>query len=131
MNKGEYTYSFGKRKTAVATVRIYDEKGDTIINEKTIKDYFNDSILEDTALESLNLFKLVGKTRLTIKVKGGGKKSQAEAIRLGISRCLLKIDPENRKTLRSKGFLTRDPRVKERKKPGLRGARRAPQWSKR
>lgn len=127
----EYIYAVGKRKTSIATVRIYHEKGDVTLNDKTIDDYFKDISMSEIVVESLNLLSQTGKNKITIKVKGGGKNSQAEAIRLGISRCLVKMDPEARKSLKSQGFLTRDPRAKERKKPGLKRARKAPQWAKR
>lgn len=127
----EYIYGVGKRKTSIATVKVYHEKGDITIDNKTINEYFKDNTMCDIVVESLNLLNQNGKNKITIKVKGGGKNGQAEAIRLGISRCLVKMDPEARKTLKSQGYLTRDPRVKERKKPGLKRARKAPQWAKR
>ncbi len=127
----KYTYSIGKRKSASASVRIYNGKGEITINEKTLSDYFSNKILEDIVLAPLNLLNVTNKYKITIKVKGSGKKGQAEAIRLGIARGLLKIDASARKSFKSKDFLTRDPRVKERKKPGLKRARKAPQWSKR
>jgi len=127
----KYTYAVGKRKSASATIRAYNGKGEIIVNEKTLSDYFNNKILEDIVISPLNLLNVTNKYKISIKVKGGGKKGQAEAIKLGIARALVKIDESNRKTLKTKNFLTRDPRVKERKKPGLKRARKAPQWSKR
>lgn len=129
----EYIYTVGKRKTAIATLKIYlNEKAETIINEKKISEYAkNEKTILDLINEPLVLLNLLDKYKLTIKVHGGGKYAQAEAIRLAISRALVKINEEYKKTLRSKGFLTRDPRSKERKKPGLKKARKAPQWSKR
>jgi len=129
----QYIYAVGKRKTAIATVKIYlDEKPETIINNKKIDEYTkNEKVINDLINEPLALLNLLNKYKLTIKALGGGKYSQAEAIRLAISRALVKMNGEYKKTLRSKGMLTRDPRVKERKKPGLKKARKAPQWSKR
>lgn len=127
----KYTYSVGKRKSASASVRVYSGKGEITVNEKTLSDYFNNKILENIVISPLNLLNTTNKYKIFIKVKGSGKNGQAIAIRLGISRALEKIDASARKSLKSKGFLTRDPRVKERKKPGLKRARKAPQWSKR
>lgn len=129
----EYTYAVGKRKTAIATVKIYlNGKPEITINEKPLLEYCkNEKTLNDTILEPLTTLNLLDKYKITVKVNGGGKNSQADAIKLGISRALLKIDEEYKKTLRSKGLLTRDPRSKERKKPGLKRARKSPQWSKR
>lgn len=130
-NKEKYYYAIGRRKTSTCTVRIYEEKGEITVNDKTINDYFKNKSLVDLALEALLLLNFIGKYKITIKTKGGGIKAQAQSIKLAIARALLKIDPELKKTLKSKGLLTRDPRGKERKKPGLKKARRAPQWSKR
>ena len=130
-NKEQYKYTIGRRKASICTVRIYEEKGDITVNDKSLNDYFKNENLVSLALEALTLLNFIGKYRITIKTKGGGIKAQAESIRLGISRGLIKIDPELRKTLKSKGFLTRDPRSKERKKPGLKKARKAPQRAKR
>lgn len=133
MEKQNYIYGVGKRKTAIATVRVYsDGKGEITVNDKTLVEYFKDEKKKiDVAMDALNLLNLAKNFTIVIVTKGGGKASQSEAIRLGISRALIKLDEEYKKTLRSKGFLTRDPRSKERKKPGLKKARRAPQWSKR
>jgi len=132
-NKGKkYIEAVGRRKEAVARVRLFKDKPGFIINEKTMEQYFPlerhrqmiFSPLKSTGLEN-NFF-------ISVKVKGGGLFGQAEAIRLGISRCLVKIDEEKFKSiLRKKGFLTRDSRVVERKKYGLKKARKAAQWSKR
>ncbi len=131
--KQTYIYAVGKRKTAIATVRVYSNgKGEITVNDQTLAEYFKDEKKKiDVAMDALNLLNLAKNLTIVIVTKGGGKASQSEAIRLGISRALIKIDEEYKKTLRSKGFLTRDPRSKERKKPGLKKARRAPQWSKR
>lgn len=133
MEKQTYIYAVGKRKTAIATVRVYSNgKGEITVNNKTLVEYFKDEKKKiDIAMDALNLLNLAKNFTIVIVTKGGGKASQSEAIRLGISRALIKLDEEYKKTLRSKGFLTRDPRSKERKKPGLKKARRAPQWSKR
>jgi len=125
-DKSTKTWSgVGRRKTAVASVRIYIDKNQQIlINDKKIE---NNSYLNTP-------FELLGNSNqfsVSVHVRGGGKTSQEEAIRLGISRALQKNDPDFRPTLKKAGFLTRDPRKKERKKPGLKRARRAPQWSKR
>jgi small subunit ribosomal protein S9 len=120
----KYWLGIGRRKTAVATVKIVENNKDVEINGKK----------SELADEIVAPFELVGKKGsfgLSVKVLGGGKVSQLEAIRLGISRALEKFDPEFRSSLKKAGFLTRDPREKERKKPGLKGARRSPQWAKR
>ncbi|MCX6812704.1 MAG: 30S ribosomal protein S9 [Candidatus Berkelbacteria bacterium] len=120
----KYFYGTGWRKTAVARVRIFAGKGIYSINDKIVT-------LPDEVTEPL---KLVGKTAdfdLSAKVTGGGVSGQREAIRLGLSRAIIKLNPEFRSTLKKAGFLTRDQREVERKKPGLKKARRAPQWSKR
>ncbi|MEA2089121.1 MAG: 30S ribosomal protein S9 [Patescibacteria group bacterium] len=131
-NKKLYIYAVGRRKSATAQVRIYKKgEGEITINKKKMRDYFKTTNLQNIIYAP---FKLVGqgeKLKIWAKVIGGGKVGQAEAIRHGISRALLEINPNFRKPLRKQGFLTRDSRRKERKKPGLKRARRAPQWSKR
>lgn len=126
-SKKSYKQAIGRRKTAVAQVRLTENgSGKTLINHKVIED-------TNDALYSAPL-KLVGRfenTDISVVVKGGGSKGQLEAIRHGISRALLEIDENFRTTLKKAGFLTRDPREKERKKFGLKKARRSPQWSKR
>jgi len=129
---GKYIYAVGRRKTASARVRLYAKgSGRMVVNGKDYKEFFPYFTWQ------LNLeepFKVVGKEGnfdVEVKVVGSGQKSQSEACRLGISRGLLKSDEGFKKVLRAEGFLTRDPRSKERKKPGLKRARRAPQWSKR
>jgi len=131
LSKGKYIYTVGRRKSSVATIHFFNEKGDITVNKKNLNDYFPYKSNVDSIIEILKSVNAVGKYKITIKVKGGGKRGQVDAIRLGIARALILLDPELRKTLKSKGFLTRDPRVKERKKPGLKRARKAPQWSKR
>ncbi len=123
-NKSQYYYGTGRRKTASARVRIFAGNGKSTINDK-------DVILPETVTEPL---KMVGKLEsmdISVKVKGGGKNGQFEAIRHGISRALVEMNSDFRPTLKKAGFLTRDSREVERKKPGLKKARRAPQWSKR
>ncbi len=128
-----YIYAVGKRKTATARVRLYpkDARGDLLVDEKDYQarfPYFEYQQIIEQPLKKVNSF---GKYYITVKVAGGGIRSQAEAVRHGISRALLKLDESLRKTLRSEGWLTRDSRKKERKKPGLKRARRAPQFAKR
>lgn len=121
----ENWYGLGRRKTAIAKIWLVKGSGKVIINER------EQATPSRIYLEPL---KITGKEKtfdITGKVYGGGISSQLGAIRLGISRALEKFDPELRKTLKVEGFLKRDPRMKERKKPGLKGARRAPQWQKR
>ncbi|MDP3971195.1 MAG: 30S ribosomal protein S9 [bacterium] len=130
--KRNYLYAVGRRKTAVARVRYYKNgEGEFLVNEKDVKKYFDTRETRAIAQSALKLTNLLGTGKITVKVIGGGKKSQAESIRHGISRVLLQIDADLRDVLKKAGFLTRDPRRKERKKPGLKRARRAPQWSKR
>ena len=128
---GHYFYANGKRKTSVARVRLYENgKGEIIINNKPITDFFFGGLIPSVKapLKIANALKLFDITAL---VQGGGVSSQADAVRHGISKALLEYDPELRSQLKKAGFLTRDSRVKERKKYGLKRARRAPQWAKR
>jgi len=132
--KEKYFYATGRRKTSVARVRIYDtlkEKGITI-NDKDYKEYFakNNTLIEKVN-SPLKLLNFEDKFFISVKVLGGGSNGQAEAVRLGIARALLVIDANLRKELKAHDYLTRDPRKVERKKPGLKKARRAPQWKKR
>jgi small subunit ribosomal protein S9 len=125
-----YTEAVGRRKTATARVRITPAKSSTmVVNGKPAEEYFPLAMMVKTAFAPISL--LGASYTVTAKVSGGGHKSQAEAVRLGISRAMIEIVPEQRKDLKVRGFLKRDPRAKERKKFGLKGARRAPQWSKR
>lgn len=120
----------GRRKEASAQVSFKGNKGEVTVNGKTMKDFFPYFEYQQQILEPL---KVTGHDELGVMVivRGGGIRGQAEAIQLGIARALVKIDPELRHTLRAAGLLTRDPRAKERKKYGLKRARRAPQWQKR
>lgn len=129
---GKYFYAVGRRKSATATVRVYEKgSGKIYVNESELKDYFPRFEYQQIITDPL---KSVGESDnhdITIHVMGGGKKGQADSIKLGIARALIIMNPELRETLKKEGYLKRDPRKKERKKPGLKGARRAPQWSKR
>jgi small subunit ribosomal protein S9 len=127
----KYIEGIGRRKTASARVRIYPgSKSETFkINGKDLKDYFSTSKQEKTALAPFEL--LEEKFKVTVQIEGGGSNAQAEAVRHGLSRALVKHNEKWRKELKERGFLTRDPRMKESKKPGLKGARRAKQWRKR
>ncbi|HEY9060270.1 MAG TPA: 30S ribosomal protein S9 [Pseudobacteroides sp.] len=130
MAKVQY-YGTGRRKKAVARVRLVPGDGNVTINDRSIDDYFGLETLKVIVKQPLVLTDTVGKFDVLCKVIGGGFTGQAGAIRHGISRALLKADEELRLVLKKAGFLTRDPRMKERKKYGLKKARRAPQFSKR
>lgn len=126
-----YFYGTGRRKSSVARVRIYAGTGKVIINDREIDDYFGLETLKLIVRQPLALTETADKFDIVCRVAGGGVTGQAGAIRHGISRALLQYDANLRTTLKKAGFLTRDPRMKERKKYGLKGARRAPQFSKR
>lgn len=128
-----YIYAVGRRKAAVAQVRLYpvSEATETIVNARPIREYFGTPALETVALAPLKLTGLEAAFRVSVLVRGGGLHGQAGAVRLGVARALFKNDALLRPVLKAAGFLTRDARVVERKKPGLKKARRAPQWSKR
>ncbi len=121
----------GRRKSSVARVRLVAGTGKITINKRDIEEYLNLETLKMLVRSPMEITKTIGTYDVFVNVKGGGYTGQAGAIRHGISRALLGADPEYRKILKAAGFLTRDPRMKERKKPGLKGARRAPQFSKR
>ena len=121
----------GRRKTSVAQVRLLPGEGRVLVNKRPLAEYFGKKTLEMVVMQPLVLTKTEGRFDIMATVKGGGVTGQAGAIRLGIARALLKVDVETRPSLKKAGFLTRDPRMKERKKYGLKGARRAPQFSKR
>ena len=126
-----YFYATGKRKTSVAQVRLYEKgHGDVTINNHPLKDYFFGTLIGNI-FWPLKLVNLEKSFDIVVNVEGGGKSSQADAIRHGISRALLVYDSVLRATLKRAGLISRDSRVKERKKYGLKGARRAPQWAKR
>ncbi|MBO4893760.1 MAG: 30S ribosomal protein S9 [Clostridia bacterium] len=126
-----YFYGTGRRKSSVARVRLYPGTGKITINDRDIDDYFGLDTLKLIVRQPLVLTETGEKLDVVCRVAGGGVTGQAGAIRHGISRALLLYDGELRATLKKAGFLTRDPRMKERKKYGLKGARRAPQFSKR
>ena len=126
-----YFYGTGRRKSSVARVRLYPGSGTVTVNGRDIDDYFGLETLKLIINQPFGLTGTEGKFDVVVNVKGGGMTGQAGAIRHGISRALLEADAEYRPALKSAGFLTRDPRMKERKKYGLKAARRAPQFSKR
>ena len=126
-----YFYGTGRRKDSVARVRVYTGTGKITINDRDIDNYFGLETLKLIVRSPLVLLGLEGKYDVVVRVSGGGVSGQAGAIRHGLSRALLQQNEENRAALKKEGFLTRDPRMKERKKYGLKAARRAPQFSKR
>ena len=131
-SKKQYQYGTGRRKSSVARVRVYEGgTGSIIINGRDIDDYFGLETLKLIVRQPLVTTDTLGKVDIICTVKGGGVTGQAGAIRHGVARALLSVNPEFRATLKAAGFLTRDPRMKERKKYGLKAARRAPQFSKR
>ena len=131
-SKKKYFYGTGRRKSSVARVRVYENgTGSIIINGRDINDYFGLETLKLVVRQPLVTTELVDKVDVVVSVCGGGVSGQAGAIRHGIARALLTVNPELRDSLKAAGFLTRDPIMKERKKYGLKAARRAPQFSKR
>ncbi len=131
---GKYFYALGRRKTSIAQVRIYPMAGKAVefkVNGKDLAQYLTIKRFQTAALSPLTCLGLEGKFDISVKVFGGGINGQADAIKLGIARALVVKDESCRKALKDKGFLTRDSRKVERKKPGLKKARRAPQWAKR
>ena len=126
-----YFYGTGRRKSSVARVRVYSGTGKITINDRDIDEYFGLETLKLIVRQPLNLTETADKFDIVCRVAGGGVTGQAGAIRHGISRALLQYNEELRPALKKAGLLTRDPRMKERKKYGLKGARRAPQFSKR
>ena len=126
-----YYYGTGRRKSSVARVRVYNGTGKVTINDRDIDDYFGLETLKLIVGQPLALTGLEDKFDIVVRVNGGGISGQAGAIRHGLSRALLNYDENLRSMLKKAGFLTRDPRMKERKKYGLKAARRAPQFSKR
>ena len=126
-----YFYGTGRRKNSVARVRVYNGTGKITINDRDIDDYFGLETLKLVVRQPLALTGLDNKFDIVVRVSGGGVSGQAGAIRHGLSRALLVYDENLRPELKRAGFLTRDPRMKERKKYGLKAARRAPQFSKR
>ncbi|MEW5908077.1 MAG: 30S ribosomal protein S9 [Patescibacteria group bacterium] len=127
-----YFEAVGRRKTSVARIRLFNKaEPEILINDKKLGDYFFTEELRQIIEDPLKKMKLAGKFRILAKVSGGGIHSQAEAVRHGIARVLIKFNADFRKRLKKAQFLTRDQRMKERRKFGLKKARRAPQWSKR
>lgn len=124
-------YGLGRRKSAVAQVKLTNDSGERTVNGTPFEAYFSTIGMQASVLAPLRLTSLDDTHGFAMKVHGGGKHSQAEAGKLAVARALLTTDEGYRKQLRAAGFLTRDPRAKERKKPGLKRARRAPQFSKR
>jgi small subunit ribosomal protein S9 len=127
----EKIYATGKRKTSIARVWLEPGDGKFIVNDKTLREYLCREALELTAVEPLELTGVRGQVDVRVNVRGGGVAGQSVALRHGVSKALLQYNPEFKDALKKAGFLTRDSRVKERKKYGLRGARRRPQFSKR
>lgn len=130
--KKKYIETVGRRKKAIARVRLFEGgKGEVTVNDKPYAEFFSTDEQRQMVVAPFVATGLEGKFDVTVKVMGGGAVGQAESVRLGISRGLEKYNEELRATLKKLGYLKRDDRVRERKKPGLKGARRAPQWSKR
>jgi len=126
-----YNSGTGRRKTAVARVRLLPGEGEIVINGRSLAEHFGAAIDEVEVKMPFRVTNTEGRYNAMIKVEGGGVTGQAGAVRHGIARALLELDPENRLALRQAGYLTRDPRMKERKKYGLKRARKAPQYTKR
>ena len=131
--KGEYYYGMGRRKTAVARVRLYPNgDGSITVNGKNSRLYFGQrDAIASTMTAPLRLLDIDKEYTMTVRVVGGGTNGQAGAIRHAVARALVRVNPEWKSALRKAGYLTRDPRMKERKKPGLKRARKAPQYTKR
>jgi small subunit ribosomal protein S9 len=127
----EIIKTIGRRKTSIARVYVQPGKGQIKVNDRDLNDYFKSEILQTTVKQALVLVKQDGNYDVNVNVEGGGVKGQAEAIRLGIARALVKVSDENKSPLRKEGLMTRDSRMVERKKPGRRKARRRFQFSKR
>ncbi len=128
----DYIPAVGRRKLAIARIRLFPEGSGTIlVNGKEAANYFKSASLASFVGQPLSVLNMDGRYTITVKVIGGGLSGQAGAVRHGIARALVKVDEENRGALRQAGYLTRDPRVKERKKYGLKRARKAPQYTKR
>jgi small subunit ribosomal protein S9 len=127
----EYTEAIGRRKEASARVRLYAGTGDIVVNDKPVDVYFGRALDQMILRQPLTLTGTEATFNISVHVKGGGESGQASAVRLGIARALQKSDPNLRPVLKAAGLLTRDARAKERKKPGLKRARKAPQYTKR
>jgi small subunit ribosomal protein S9 len=131
----KYFYAVGRRKTSVAEVRLFSQEkageNELVVNKKKLKEYFPTAAFQNISLAPFKSVGTSNKFRALVTVRGGGFRGQSEAIRLGISRALVVFDGNLKKALKDVGFLTRDSRIVERKKPGLKKARKAPQWAKR
>lgn len=126
----KYIFAVGRRKTASATIRLYHGSGENTLNDKKLEEVYSNDLVKQMS-EPLEVTENSGKFYFTLKTRGGGKMGQVDAIRLALSRALVKVDESFKPALKKKGFLTRDDRMVERKKAGLRKARKAPQYSKR
>ena len=131
MAETQYYEGVGRRKTASARVRLHTGSQGFVVNDKPFEEFFTREVDQYTIRKVFEVTDTENRFGITIRVAGGGVTGQAGAVRLGIARALLKVDPDYRQTLRANGMLTRDPRAKERKKPGLKRARKAPQYTKR
>lgn len=132
MADNKYFYGLGRRKTAIAKVRVFPKgSGKFTVNDRDAKNYFPAEMWQDRIHQALDRAGLKDVADVSVRVLGGGIRAQADAVSLGIARALVKMDAELRATLKPEGLLSRDARVKERKKFGLKKARKAPQWSKR
>ncbi len=130
--KNKYYEAVGRRKRAVARVRLTEAKSNSfVINGRELENYFPTKELQDTSTDALAKSEVASKFVVSALIKGGGISAQADALRHGIARALVTFDEELKDKIKKAGFLKRDPRAKERKKPGLKKARKAPQWSKR
>jgi small subunit ribosomal protein S9 len=127
----EYVEAIGRRKTATARVRLYPGSGEIVVNDKPMEEYFGRALDRMILRQPLALTGTEANYNISVHVKGGGEGGQAAAVRLGIARALCESDTNLRPALKAAGFLTRDARAKERKKPGLKRARKAPQYTKR
>jgi small subunit ribosomal protein S9 len=128
---GRYVFATGRRKTAIANVRLFSGKGKSTINKKPVEQYFGHAIYRDELMKPLELTGLAGDFYFTASINGGGIHAQSQALRHGLAQALAGLNEEIKKVLKKNTFLTRDDRKKERKKPGLKRARRSPQWAKR
>ena len=127
----QHYYGTGRRKCSVARVRVFPGTGRVVVNKRDLADYFVRELQQNAVLEPLKVCGVEGKYDVVVNVKGGGTPGQAGAVRHGIARALLQVDDEFRAPVKKAGLLTRDPRMKERRKYGLKKARKAPQFSKR
>jgi small subunit ribosomal protein S9 len=131
MTTPQFYQGTGRRKTSVARVRLVAGDGEVVVNGRSLEEHFGNAVSLPDLLMPFRVTNTEGRFNAMVKVEGGGSQGQAGAIRHGIARALLEADPESRLQLRQAGFLTRDPRMKERKKYGLKRARKAPQYTKR